>query len=179
MGAGGILSCGTQYIDQVVIAVMECCFFGKQVNPVECDLPLPYLALFSRMTGDAVVRDSHLRIECGAEPLALVVIGKAIEQALLYAVETLDRVRRAIDRIHALLAIVGIGRLEQRLLLGGDEAVQFAFDAGVVGDLFLAGDPGIDRRRGWGNRNAREVEVCHAPKLGASAGFTDYGRYWS
>src|SRR5437016_6067640 len=27
--------------------------------------------------------------------------------------------------------------------------------------------------------NSREVEICHAPKLGVSAQIDDYGRYWS
>src|SRR4051812_47594611 len=119
---------------------MERCFLGEQIDAVERGLSLPYLALFGHVTGNAIACDRHLRVQRSAESLALVAIGEAVEQRVLYLVETLDRLRRIIDRIDALPAIAGVGRGEERILLGGDEAVQLAFDTGVVGDLFRARD---------------------------------------
>ncbi len=123
MGASGIRGCGTKYGDQIVVAMMERCLFGEEVDTIERSLALPHFALFSHVAGDAVPRHPQLRIQCGAEPLALIVVGEAVEQRVFYFVETLDRLWRTVDRIAALLAIVGVGHDEERILLGRDEAV--------------------------------------------------------
>ena len=49
------------------------------------------------MTPYVVTHQDYLRVERGAQFLALIVVGKAVDQGVLYVVQTLDRLWRAIS----------------------------------------------------------------------------------
>jgi hypothetical protein len=97
-----------------------------------------HLALRLDMAADAVHRAVHVGVEARAEGGALAVVARKVERRRTQVVQALGDRRRAVDRVAALAAVVGVGRVEQRVLLAGDEAVDQAFDAMIV-----------DRREEW------------------------------
>src|SRR5947209_14991121 len=124
--------------DLAVVVVLELGRAPDQGLALGDDLALPRLVLFADMAVDAVHRVFDVGVEPRPERGALAVVARLLERCRAQRLQALRDRRRAVDRIGALLAIEGVGRAEQRLLLGRDEAVDQAFDAMVV-----------DRRRGW------------------------------
>jgi hypothetical protein len=165
VGAGGGHGRHSDSVDQIAVIVMVCRFLREKVDAVLRDAALPDKAMLSDVPRHLLPREMHLCVKGSAQALALVVVGEAIEQIVAQLLQVLRRDGRGVDRILALRAIKGVGIVEQRILPGCDETVQFAFDPRVVGDLFLARDPGIGRRRrrrGLRHRPVRNDEVSHA-----------------
>jgi hypothetical protein len=93
------------------------------------------------MAGHVLARDLHLRIERTTEAPALVVVGEAVEQRAAQPFQVPGRFGRGVDRLDALLSIEGVRRLEERVVLGGDEVVQRLFGARVCRRSPVRGRP--------------------------------------
>ena len=93
---------------------------------------LEHQTLRRDVAADAVHRVVDMGVEPWREGGTLAVVARPIERRAAQRLQALCDRRRAIERVGALLAIVGIGRVEQRVLLAGDETVDQAFDTMVV-----------------------------------------------
>jgi hypothetical protein len=118
--------------DLVVVVVLELGGAPDQALALGDDLALQHLLLGVAMAADAVHRVVDMGVEARAEGGALAVVARPVERLAAQVLQALGHRRRAVDRVAALLAVVGVGRVEQRVLLAGDEAVDQAFDAMVV-----------------------------------------------
>jgi hypothetical protein len=122
---------------------------------------LPSLGLLGEVARHALAREVALGVEHAAQLPALVVVGEARQRIGVELVELVRYSGRSLDRVSPGRAVEGIGRMEQRVLLGRQEAVQRAVHVRRVGRI-------EDRRRkrariglGFRRREAREVKPRH------------------
>lgn len=99
MGASGVRSRRAQHVNQTVVGMMESCFLGEKVDAIERDLTLPNQTLFGHVPRHLLTCKLHSRIERRAKPLALIVVGEAIEQVIAELLQILPRDRRGVDRV--------------------------------------------------------------------------------
>jgi hypothetical protein len=118
--------------DLVVVVVLERGCALDQALALGDDLALRHLALRVEVAADAVHRIVDVGVEARAQRRALAVVSRPVERGAAQVLQALGDRRSAVDRVAALLAEIGIGRVEQRVLLAGDEVVDQALDAMVV-----------------------------------------------
>jgi hypothetical protein len=80
------------------------------------------------VAADAVHRVVQMGVEPWRQRRTLAVVAGKIERCAAQILQALRDCGRAIDGVGAFRAVVGVGRVEQRILLAGDEAVDQAFE---------------------------------------------------
>lgn len=113
----------------VVVVVLELGGAPDQALALGDGLAGQRVPLCREVAVDAVAGVVDVEVEARAEHGALVVVLRLVEHRLAPSGEAVEEGRRAVDGVGAALAVEGVGRGEQRVLLGCDEAVDQALDA--------------------------------------------------